>query len=191
MYKLANLALAVSLSIVGCSATKPTQTPIANTAPSTAAAGATAPVDPGPSVVFDHRSGLIKVDAVKLLAPGSVTYSSVSGYPGSGFHFGAFRDAASYDAFATAAGVAPFADIDWDAQMVVFAVLDAQTNQLSFLDWTTDDQGDASLRFDWIGIEPYYTDSTPAVLALVGKANVKTIHYLPKDSQSLGSYRLP
>ena len=118
-------------------------------------------------------------------------YVAVDGYPGSGFHFGAFRDAEAYKKFSAATKTAPFSNVDWEKQMVVFAVLDAQTNSLDFLYWTVDAKNVATLQFDWIGIEPYYVDATPAVMALVDRASVKTIEFAPKDAQVLGRYRLP
>lgn len=199
MTKLASLLVAVSLCLSGCHNGAPAAEPspvstdnpsqISNTAPDEPTAGAA--IDPAPTGIVDHKSGLIKLAALKTIATGTATYSAVSGYPGSGFHFGVFSDGQSYTAFATAAGLGSFQNIDWDSQMVVFAILDAQTNDLSFMSWTDNGHGDATLRFDWIGIEPHYTDATPAVLALVSKSSVKTIHYASKGTQPLGSYRLP
>jgi hypothetical protein len=111
----------------------------------------------------DHWSGLIQLAGVGALP--AQQFVGTPGYPGAGFHLGVFRTAAEWQRFAEAAGVT-LGPVDWQTQVVAYVVLDAQTNRL---DWKGLAQtGDtAVLTIDWIGIEPYYPDSTPAVLAVV------------------------
>jgi hypothetical protein len=117
----------------------------------------------------DHWAGLIKLPGVKAL-PAHQQYVGTPGYPGSGFHLGVFRNAADWQTFADAAGIT-LGPVDWDRQVVAYLVLDAQTNKL---EWKGLAQtgNTAVLTVDWIGIEPYYTDSTPAVLAVLNRAGL-------------------
>jgi len=70
-----------------------------------------------------------------------------------------------------------FPAIDWKRQMVVYAVLGAQTNSLSFNKWSVKGTS-ATLSLNWSGIEPYYFDRTPAVFAVVNRSGIKTIAFV-------------
>lgn len=133
----------------------------------------------------EQFSGLINVAGVKALP--SPAFVPTKGYPGHGFHLGVFTDADTFDKFAKAAAISSL-DVDWDEQMVVYAVLDAQTNALRFASWSaTGDTG--TLTVIWEGIEPYYVDSTPAVLAVVARDSLASID-IKTSTLDIGSFTM-
>jgi hypothetical protein len=139
-----------------------------------------------------HHAGLIKLGAIALLP--DATFVPTPGYPGKGFKLGLFSDQTAFDQFAAAAGVSAFPAIDWSTQAVVYAVLDAQTNQLAFDGWSVDRSGTGTLQFRWIGIEPFYVDETPAVLAVVDRADLHAIDFTATEAAGdsvIGSVRVP
>ena len=115
--------------------------------------------------------GLIQLPGVKALP--AEQFVETPGYPGSGFHLGVFHRSDEWERFAAAAGV-ELGPTDWDRQVVAYVVLDAQTNRLAWkgLSRTGDT---AVLAIEWSGIEPYYPDSTPAVLAVIDRAGTRQI----------------
>lgn len=132
-------------------------------------------VTPPGSGGVTHIDGLIQLAAVKALPAHDTSPSA--GYPGRGFHFGAMKTQRDWQTFATAAGITSPLAIDWSKQMVVYLVLDAQTNQLLFERVSIDPTGNATLQFRWIGIEPYYRSQTPAVMAVVDRAGITKLTF--------------
>gem|GEM_PF-5542570 len=190
--KLTSVVFALALSSVvgsaGCA-----RSPSAPAAPDSPTDGtpdgpAGAPADspppratPGAIAVLD---GLINLAGVGKL-PNPVVVAA-AGHATDRFHLGVFTGLDQWTAFAAAAGVADFADVDWTTQMVVYVVLDAQTNELGFKRFELQRDGHATLHIDWLGIEPYYQDSTPAVLALVARGDLDRIS-VTADGATLGA----
>ncbi len=120
---------------------------------------------------------MIKIAALPTLPKG--TNKPTTGYPGKSFRLGVIGDATTWQAFLAKAQVTPFANQDYKpdfaTDVIVFAVLDAQTNGLGFKSWSIDASGNATLTVSWSGIEPFYTDATPAVLVGVPRASLKAI----------------
>ncbi|HEU5059706.1 MAG TPA: hypothetical protein VFU21_24410 [Kofleriaceae bacterium] len=156
-------------------------------------AGAPEPAARSPHSVVSTASsfqfaGLIPIDALSLLPKGA--QRPTPGYPGHGFSMGVIRDSAGWQSFAAAAKLRDLPAIDFSRQMVVFAVLDAQTNALSQPSWQLQAAGRAVFRFEWSGIEPFYVDRTPATLAVVDRAGVKSIAFSTTDGQDLATVTL-
>lgn len=183
---LSALLLALSSSCAGA----PAQ--ISETAP---------PVVAGSSsvTVAQHRAGLIKLGALARL-PASDSFVAYPGYPGKGFHMGVINDATTFDAVVKTGGWKNLKPIDWHREMAVYLILDAQTNALDFAGYELDG-GKATLRVEWSGIEPFYVDSTPAVIAVVPRANtasgVSSIAFVADRSAgntggtAIGTIKLP
>jgi hypothetical protein len=132
-----------------------------------------------------HRSGLIKLGALAKL-PATDHFVAFSGYPGKGFHMGTVRDAATFDAVLKAGGWKDLGPIDWNRQMVVYLILDAQTNALAFKSWTLVGKSKARMTVEWAGIEPFYVDSTPAVIAVVGRGSATLIDFVAAGDSPSG-----
>ena len=109
--------------------------------------------------------GLVKLAALKALP--AHTVAPVAGYGGGAFHLGVITSNQDWQAFAAAAGIARAPALGC-SEMVVFAILDAQTNSLSPRAVSADG---SSLVFnvDWRGIEPFYVDATPAAIHFVAR----------------------
>ena len=131
-------------------------------------------------------AGLLKVSALPSLPTPTRARNPYAS--GSGFHLGVFSNPAQWKACVAAAGQDPFGTaefhIDWTTHMIAFAVLDAQTNRLSFEKWRVDDKGSATMLLKWNLIEPHYHDSTPAVFVVVPRAS--EIHFTADTHGSLG-----
>jgi len=139
--------------------------------------------------VHGSVSGLIGLDAVKTL-PADAVRMGVPGYPGSSFHVGAFGDAKAFAAFTKAAKRKDLdkLNVNWKTQTVLYVVFDGQTNSLDLEDFDVRGRtGTLSLR--WDGIEPYYSNSTPAVIAVVSRGSLKSIEFLA-GSTKLGRYSM-
>jgi hypothetical protein len=195
MHRLSTVSLAISLlfaAACGGSAASPTSpsqpppvadnpdSPADDPAPTPATGPAAYPT--GGAIAFEDA--LIKLPAIDTLP--TLAALPTPGYPGRGFHMGVFTDPASWARFSAAADIAGFEDIDWREQMVVYVVLDAQTNLLGFDTFDIADDGTATLNIDWIGIEPFYPDSTPAVLTLVDRDGIDAIA-VTSDGRTLGT----
>ena len=115
-----------------------------------------------------HHQQLVKLVGLQAL-PAHET-RPLEGHPDMKFRIGAFTEQAAWDSFVASAQVktAGFPAIDFGEQAVLFVILDAQTNALGFEKWETAAGGaQGRLTFTWSGIEPLYTDATPAVFAVV------------------------
>lgn len=161
-----------------------TSTPLA----AAAAASPRSPISIISTATAFRFAGLVARDAVSSLPKGA--RRPTPGYPGHGFIMGAFRDRAAWQSFVAAADVRDLPAVDFSRQMVVFAVLDAQTNALSPATWKLDSAGRAVFRFEWSGIEPFYVDRTPATLAVVDKGGVNSIAFATIDGQDLAKVTL-
>lgn len=115
------------------------------------------------TAVFD---GLIHVRGIAELPQPS--------FPGRDFQIGVFDDAASWQRFTAAAELDPFGAIDWDRQVVVYTVLDRQTNMLG-LDEMSAEGDTAALKILWVQIEPHYVNASPAVLVLVDRDAARAV----------------
>jgi len=186
-----HLTKLLTLLLLACSgpATESAPSPaVAATAPKIAPATPTA-------AVAQSRSTLINIASLAKL-PKSDKFAAVPGYPGKGFHMGVINDAMTFDALAKAGRLKSFAPIDWHRQMVVYLVLDAQTNSLDFSSWAVDGKGIGTLSVEWSGIEPFYQDATPAVIAVVDRNVANSINFVADHGQGakkqmLGSIKLP
>ena len=93
-----------------------------------------------------------------------------------GFAVGLIRDAKAWGKFAKAAGRIPRKPkVDWKKQIVVFIILKAHTNRVSFKKWTPPKDGTAELLFNWSLIEPYYDGLFPALVHPVSREDLKKI----------------
>lgn len=142
----------------------------------------------GAAPVAQHRSGLIKLGALARL-PKTDTFAATPGYPGKGFHMGTIGDAATLDAVIKAGGWKGFGPIDWGRQRVVYLILDAQTNALEFKSFKVDGSR-GTLTVEWSGIEPFYVDATPAVVAVVSRDAIGSIDFAA-GNKTLGTIRVP
>ena len=131
---------------------------------------------PAPSAkTFKSFAGLVSLDAARSLPKGTTTLD-VRGYPGSKFHYGAFDSQKKWDAFAKHFVAKGKVNIDWNKQAIAFVVLDAQTNALGNVKFAKRKQTGV-ISFEWDGIEPYYLNSTPAVLMVIDRAGLKTLEF--------------
>jgi hypothetical protein len=163
------IPLTLSLFILVPSASCSTSGPqISEAAPAVAGSPATG--------ADEHRSGLIKLGALAKLPP-TDSFVAFSGYPGKGFHMGTVHDAATFEAIIKAGGWKNLGPVDWNRQMVVYLIFDAQTNALTFKSWTVVGKSKARMTVDWDGIEPFYVDSTPAVIAVVPRGTATLIEF--------------
>ena len=129
------------------------------------------------SAVFD---GLINVRGIAELPDPS--------FPGRDFHVGVFDEPAAWARFTKAAEIDPFGPIDWTEKVVVYTVLDVQTNMLGLQDFSTD--GDVgSMQILWVRIEPHYVDSSPAVLMLIDRDAARQVR-IAADGLPLGTVML-
>jgi len=197
------LALALGTYLVAACST-PTDAPEPTTPPAVAEPVAKPAEDPNtptssedaepatpslPSGTAAHAAGLVPLASVSSLPAG--TFVPTPGYPKKGFHLGVFADEASWAAFVAASKV-ELAKVDFSTQMVVFAVLDAQTNALSFVDLKADGDS-ATFTIEWSMIEPFYGDATPGVFAIVERGALKQIEVVTeqeKTRSALGTIKL-
>lgn len=139
---------------------------------STAAFAPRVPIAPAPnpaSLVVHQRNGLVPLATLQALpAQRSLARTSMP--------VGVITDARSWKRVASAANL-QFGPIDFKRQMVVYAVLGAQTNSLGFRSWTVN-KGVGTLTFRWSGIEPFYIGRTPAVFAVVGRTGVHRVEFV-------------
>lgn len=154
--------------------------------PATAAVPNSGGTAAAPARSLAQHDGLIKLGALaKLPAP---TFKSTPGYPGKGFHLGAFTDQAAWQEFQALAQLS-LPTVDFDSQIVVYAVLDAQTNGLGFDRFSSAD-GVGTLEITWAGIEPFYKDATPGVFAVVTRGDLTRIAVRADGSRELGTFEL-
>lgn len=168
-----SLTLVLCLGLLSACASKP---------PATAGEGQPgSKSSPAPVKVVATHDGLLPLPAVAKLD--DATFKPVDGYPGKGFHLGAFRSADAWNAFQSAAKL-PLDDIDFDRHMVVYAVFDAQTNALSFKRFDSAD-GVGALHIQWDGIEPFYGTATPAVFAVIERGNLSALTFHAQADSNL------
>jgi len=130
--------------------------------------------------------GLIKLPGVQALpAHGMVP---VVGYPGSSFHLGAITSDAEWQVFAAAARI-PQAPRLAPGEMVVFAVLDAQTNVVVPRSIVVDGCR-VVMTIDWQTVEPYYLDATPAALAIVDRGDARLLQVGHRHGP-IGDFAIP
>ncbi len=119
----------------------------------------------------------------------SPTRVETPGYPGRGFRVGVFDAMAggadAWTAFSAEASISGFPEIDWQRQIVAYAVFDGQTNDVALHGFSTDGSTGV-LAIDWDGIEPHYEDATPAVIAVIDVANLDTLRFELADPSRLG-----
>lgn len=146
---------------------------------------------PGAAVagIAQHKSGLIKLAAVKALPSG--VKNPTTGYPGRAFHAGIITDAKTWSTVQAAAGISMM-NVDFNRQMVAYVILDAQTNSLGYRSWTVSGST-ATLTYDWSGIEPFYRGRTPGVFAIVDRGSIKQVSFQAshKNAKPLGSVTVP
>ncbi len=130
---------------------------------------AVAPTPHAVSAPAHQRSGLVPLKTIKALPSQSVVTATT-------MPVGVITDARAWAKVKTAAKLA-LPKVNFNKQMVVYAVLGAQTNSLSFRSWTVKGN-QATLQFHWSGIEPYYFDRTPAVFAIVDRGSIKTVNFV-------------
>jgi len=139
-----------------------------------------------PPVAFDQYTGLGHVQILDALPGGDRT----ARLHFSSFHYGVIDDAADWAAIARANGnraaLPSNADIDWQTQAVVYVVLADQTNALRFADFTVDDDGAATLSFEWIGIEPFYYDQMPVLFKVVDKDSIEQVSLRVASHEAFG-----
>ena len=130
--------------------------------------------------------GLVALPAIAALPEHTVI--PYAGYPGSSFYLGAVVDDADWQNFASAALVENAPSIA-GGQAVLFAVFDARTNTLAP---NKVERRDDTLIYtlDWDGIEPYYTNQTPAALALVDRTGITGVKVRARAGE-VGSFPMP
>ncbi len=118
--------------------------------------------------------GLIALEGVAQL-PAHETIA-VDNDPGKAFHVGTITDEEAWAQFASSAGITGLRAIDWEGQVVVFTILDAQTNALSATSWGIEGTT-GRFTVEWSGIEPFYADSTPGALAVVERGSLSEVEF--------------
>jgi hypothetical protein len=123
-------------------------------------------------------SGLISEEAFAKL--GRAAEAKVKRKSGtSTFAVGAVTDAATWKAFTKAftrvLGVGKVPAIDFEKYAVVFVILKENTNALDYRDWAVAADGTGTLTFEWVGIQPRYIGSYPAVLRQVERKGLKKL----------------
>lgn len=63
--------------------------------------------------------------------------------------------------------------VDWNKEVVLYAVLELHTNRLTYKGYGVDKSGITVLQLQWSGIEPFYRGSYPAVFARIPKADLR------------------
>jgi len=93
------------------------------------------------------------------------------------FAVGAITDKKTWETFAANAGLPKDGGVDWDRQVVLYVILEENTNRLRFAEWNKPQNGQGELVFFWDGIEPFYKDSYPALVHVVDKANLQSVQF--------------
>jgi hypothetical protein len=98
------------------------------------------------------------------------------------FSVGIITDAQAYSDFGDAAGndFPREADVDWQSDLVVYAILEENTNRLAFESWQPPIDGTGTLLIDWSLIEPYYHEAYPALFHTVSREDLAAIDVLVK-----------
>lgn len=187
-----SLIISLVFAITACSRSGPPETANDN-APVAEPAAKPVVAEPEPAAPRSFADPVVKpgtfsgpIDLKGLDKLPTPTRVATPGYPGSAFRYGVFTDAAQWNAFKGLAGV-ELGEIDWQSQAVVYAVLDAQTNSLNLEEVVTLRGGTVKVTFEWIGIEPYYVDTTPGIFAVIDRTGVKQIMFEPKNSPDKGA----
>ncbi|MDP6905635.1 MAG: hypothetical protein QF406_14450 [Verrucomicrobiota bacterium] len=114
------------------------------------------------------RSGLINSAAVD---------NSIKPKEFGRFAVGTIGDQKTWQSFAKKAGLPKASGVDWGKHLVLYIILQKNTNRVGFHKWIEPKKGTGELVFDWSLIEPYYPDRYPALVHVVKRADLKSVQF--------------
>jgi hypothetical protein len=129
---------------------------------------------------LDQWTGLIHTDTVDaLVGPHTVAEGD---WP---FTVGLLTGPNAYSAFAASANTVPVPadlEIDWRAELLVYAIWPRRSNDVLFESWTPATDGTGTLHLSWSGIIPLYFEHYPALVHTVDREELASVDFVLADA---------